>query len=161
MWCGFRHTTRPLAVRIREKGPRETGMLGIMSAGVFLIILAITYFRYPVDPSVFIGYFQNMADQGAFIKPPLTLFDPAIFFLYAAGVWGIVLSGLRIIVQRSVKQALGDIFAVFFSFFCAFLLTSYAADIFTERIMGAYFFVGIGLLVMVNSIIHLAFPETR
>ena len=151
--------TRPSVARIHERSPKEKGMIGLLSVGMVLIMLAITYIRYPVNSSVIIGYFQNMAGQKAFLKPPSTLFDPAIFFLSAAGVWGIVLSGLRIIVHRSVKEALGDLFGGFFSFFCVFLLTSYAADVFTEQTTGGYFVVGIGLLVIVNQIINLAFPD--
>jgi len=64
----------------------------------------------------------------------MVLLDPMIFFFYAVGVWDIVLSGLRIVVEKNVKKALGDLFGCFFSFFCAFLLTKYAAMRSTEQI---------------------------
>ena len=150
---------RPSTARIRERRPKGPDILGFVSAGVILIIIALTYIRYPIAPSTIIDYFQNMADQGTFIKPPLILFDPAIFFLYAVGVWGIVLSGLRIIFQRSVRKALGDLIGGFFSFFCAFLVTNYAADAFTGRTTLAYFVIAIGFLIVVNSIVYFVFPE--
>lgn len=160
-------TTQPdtskmrIAVPFRVTVPRETDLLGLMSVGVVLILVALTYFRYTIDPSVIGNYVQNMANKGVFIKPPLALLDPMIFFFYAVSVWGIVLSGLRIVLERSVKKALGDLSGCFFSFFCAFLLTNYAANVFTEQITGAYFVIAIGLLVVANVIISLAFPEKK
>jgi len=152
---------QPPIGRIREKGPKGPDILGAISAGVVLIIIALTYIVYieKIDPTIIIEYFEGMAEQGTLRKPPLILFDPAIFFLYAVGVWGIVLSALRIILQRSARKALGDLIGGFFSFFLAFLLTNYAADLFTGRTTLAYFIIAIGLLVIVNTIIHFVFPE--
>jgi len=152
-------TVQPSAGRIRERGPKGPDTLGAISFGAILIILAVTYMQYPIDLSIITGYFGSMTSQGAFVKPPSILFDLAIFFLYAAGVWGIILSGLRIILQRSVRMALGDLMGGLFSFFCAFLLTNYAADAFTGRMTLAYFVIAIGFLVILNAIAYFAFPE--
>lgn len=150
---------QPSIGKMRERGRKGTDMLGVISAGVVLIVLAVTYLRYPIDPSIIGDYFENMAVNGHFIKPPLILFDLAIFFFNAVGVWGIVLSGLRIALERSVRKAIQDLTGGSFSFFCAFLLTNYSVDVFTWQIALAYFIIAIGLLVTANSIIHLAFPE--
>lgn len=151
--------TQVPAATIRKRGSRGPDVLGAISAGVILIILALTYIRYPVDPSMIVAYFQKMAAHRTFIKPPLILFDLTVFFLYAVGLWGIVLSGLRIIIERSIRKTLGDLIGSFFSFFCAFLLTSYAVDVFAGLTTLAYFVVAIGLLVIVNAIVNFAFPE--
>jgi len=45
-----------------------------------------------------------MASSGIFVRPPQVLFDPMIFFLYAVGLWGIVLTVLRIVVDRNVGK---------------------------------------------------------
>lgn len=152
-------TAKPPKTKVAEKGPKRPDILGFVSAGVILIIIAITYIRNPIAPSVIIGYFESMGNQGMFIKPPLILFDAAIFFFYATGVWGIILSALRIVLERNARKAFGDLVGGFFSFFCAFLSTNYAADVFAGRITLAYFLVGIGLLAIVNAIAYFAFPK--
>lgn len=151
---------RPLA-RIREERPKMPDILGFASVGVILILLALTYIKHPINASVMIEYFENMGSQGAFIKPPLILLDAVIFFFYAAGVWGIILSGLRIVLERSVRKALSDLVGGFFSLFLAYLATNYAADIFTNRTTLAYFIVGIGLLIIINAAIYFAYPRKR
>jgi len=149
------------AIRVERRPPKPPEVLGFVSAGVVLVLLASTYLLYPVEPLVISGYFQRMADQKIFIKPPAILLEASIFFFNAAGVWGIILSVLRIIVERSPRKALGDLFGGLFSFFVAFLLSSYATDVFTARAALAYFVVGIGLLVVANAIIYFALREKR
>jgi len=150
---------KPSASKIRERSREVGDILRVVSAGVILTVIGLTYIRYPVHPSVIIGYFESMGNRGTFIKPPLILLSAAVFFFCAVGVWGIALSALRIVFQRSVAKALGDLIGGFFSFFLAFLLTSYATDVFSVRTALAYFVVAIGLLVIVKAIIHFAFRE--
>ena len=150
-----------VTVPVRANISRYSDLLGLMSVGAVLIVLGLTWYRYAIDLSMIINYIQEMGDRNVFIKPPLALLDPMIFFFYAVGVWNIVLSGLRIVLEKSVRKALGDLFGCFFSFFCAFLLTNYAANVFTEQIVGAYFIVAIGLLIVANVIVYLVFREKK
>jgi len=153
--------TQPSPARVGEQIPTGPDALGLLSAGVILIVIASTYIKNPINPSVVINYFESMGKQGTFLKPPPILTDAAVFFLYAAGVWGIVLSGLRIVFERSARKALGDLTGGFFSFFLAYLLTKYAAGILTGRLALGYFVIAIGLLVIVNALVHLAFREKQ
>jgi len=137
--------------------------LDAISAGVILIILAVIYLIYEpnINFSSIIDYFKMMGNLKTFIKPPLFIFDPAIFFFNAVGLWSIILSALRIVIQRSVVKAIGDVTGAFFSFFIAFLLTNYAADIYTWQTTLAYFIIGIGILVIVNGVIYFVLPERK
>jgi hypothetical protein len=136
-----------------------TDYLGALSAGVILIILAITYLRYPIDIYVVVSYFESLIVRQRYVKPPLALFDPAIFFFNVVGVWSLVLSGLRIVFQRSVRRAVGDFAGALFSFFFAFLLREYANNVLRGQAVLAYFIVAIGLLVIVNAIVSFAYKE--
>ena len=138
-----------IVLPVRPTGRQD--LLGLVSAGVVLILIGITYSRYTVDLTMIRDYIQSMANSGVFIKPPQVLFDPMIFFLYAAGAWGILLTILRLAVERNVGKAVQDLFGCFFAFFLAFLLTNYAARVFTERMLTGYFIVAIGLLVVANT----------
>jgi len=151
-------TAQPSTVGVKEKRP-EQDVLGLASVGVILILIALTYIRNPISPSVIIDYFEIMGNKGTFIKPPPIFFDAGVFFLYAVGVWGIVLSGLRMIFQRSTRKSLGDLVGAFFSFFLAFILTQYANNVFSGHLALAYFVIGVGLLVIINAILHFAIPR--
>ena len=153
--CGARLEKRARPIRRRE----EADYLGALSAGVVLIILALTYLRYPFDLSLIVNYFESLATYQRFIKPPLALLNPVIFFFNAVGVWSLALSALRIVFQRRVRRAIGDLVGGLFSFFVAFLLTSYANDVLRGQAVLAYFVIGIGVVVVVNAIIHFAYPE--
>jgi len=148
-------------VPIRSSVSKGLDLLGLISAGVIIILVGLTYYRYMIDLSMISNYIQNMADKKVFIKPPLALLNPMIFFFNAVGVWGIVLSGLRIALEKNIRKAMGNFCGCLFSFFCAFLLTNYAANVFTEQIVGAYFFIAVGLLIVANVVISLIFPEKK
>lgn len=152
------------ARKVKKLRDEERGFpLDVISAGVILIILAVIYLMYAstINFSEIVDYFERMGNLKTFIKPPTFLFDPAVFFFNAVGVWTLILSGLRIVFQRSVGKAIGDVTGAFFSFFIAFLLTNYASDIFTGQTTLAYFIIGIGILVIVNGVIYFAFPERK
>jgi len=147
--------TRAFPRRRRE----QADYLGALSAGVILIVLAVTYIRYPINFSLIVDYFQSLIVSQRYVKPPLALLNPAIFFFNVVGVWSLVLSGLRIVLQRSVRRAIGDFAGGLFSLFFAFLLTNYANNILRGQAVLAYFIVGIGLLMVVNAIISFAYPK--
>jgi len=135
--------------------------LSAISAGVILIILATTYLMHPIPLSVVIDYFRDMEIHRTLLRPPAELLTLVVFFFNALGVWQLVLSGLRIVFQHSVRRALEDVTGAFFSFFTAFLLTNYADKFFTWQTALGYFIMGIGVLVIINGIIHFAFPRRK
>ena len=138
---------------------RRTDILGGLSAGVVLILLAISYLRYPIAPETVTSYLQRLATQRVFLKPPTIILNFGIFFFYASGAWGLVLSALRLIVQRNIRQTLTDLFGALFSIYCGFLLTNYLEDGVTSQGAFAYFIVGIGILIVGNAVVYFAFKE--
>ena len=143
----------------RPRQKRRTDILGGLSAGVVLILLAISYLRYPVALETVTSYIQRLAMQRVFLKPPIIILNFSIFFFYASGAWGLVLSTLRLIVQRNIRQTLTDLLSALFSIYCGFLLTNYLEDVITSQGAFAYFIVGIGVLIVGNAVVYLAFKE--
>jgi hypothetical protein len=132
----------------------------LLNPGADLIFLAITYIRYPVAPETVITYIQRLANQRVFLKPPLILLNFSIFFFYASGAWGFVLSALRLLIQRNIRQTVTDLLSAFFSIYCGYLLTNYLEDVITSQGAFAYFIVGIGVLIIGNAVIYLV-PKDR
>jgi hypothetical protein len=143
----------------RPRQKRRTDILGGLSAGVVLILLAISYLLYPVALETVTAYIQRVAMQRIFLKPPIIILNFSIFFFYASGVWGLVLSTLRLVVQRNIRQTLTDLLGALFSIYCGFLLTNYLEDVVTSQGAFAYFIVGIGILIVGNAVIYLAFKK--
>ena len=137
------------------------GFLGAVSAGVILIILAITYLRYPGVFSAFVGYIRAWEFARGFVKPPPVLVEPGIFFFESVAVWSLVLAVLRMIVQRSARRAVGEVAGALFCLFVAFLLTEYTSDIYAGRTVLAYLVIGVGLVVVANALASAAFPDRR
>jgi hypothetical protein len=144
-----------------KTGIKETNVLNAISVGAVLIIIAVTYLRHPIDFSIIADYFERMGNQGMFIKPPAILFAPVIFFLSALGVWTIAFSGLRVIIQKTVRTAITDLLGGLFLFFIAFLISNYSRDILTGRITLAYIIITSGFLVILNVVIRFAFSKKR
>ena len=160
--CGTAHQKQVPATpapSTRPRPKRRTDILGGLSAGVVLILLAISYLQYPVALETVTSYVQRLATQRAFLKPPIIILNFSIFFFYASGAWGLVFSALRLIVQRNIRQTLTDLLGALFSIYCGFLLTNYLEDIVTSQSAFAYFIVGIGILIVGNAVVYLAFKE--
>jgi len=158
---GGRSSERSSWERPRRHRREEADFLGAVTAGVILIILAMAYLRYPGLISAFDAYLRRLAIARAFVKPPRILIEPLVFFFEAVALWTFILAALRVVLQRSIRRAFGDAVGAFFSLFVAFLLTNYADDVYTGRVVLAYFFIGVGLVVVVNALASFAFPEKR
>ncbi len=138
---------------------QRSDLLGGLSVGVVFILLAITYIRYPFAPQTVITYIQRLANQRVFLKPPIILLNFGIFFFYASGAWGLILSALRLLIQRNIRQTGTDLLSAFFSLYCGYLLTNYLEDVITSQGAFAYFIVGLGVLIIGNAVIYLILKE--
>lgn len=149
----------PSTERKSVNGDTDSNVLNLLSVGVLLIVLAITYMQFPIDSSIIINYFKDMANQGIVLKPPLSLLKPVIFFLRAIGIWTLVLAGLYLVLWRRLKKAIENLVGGLFIFVLAFLVNSYSTNVITGRITLAYLAIAIGSLVVVNVLIRFALQE--
>ncbi len=139
--------------------PKQSEVLSLVSAGVFFMVLGLAYVLNPFDISLLTNYLQTMARLKVFIKPPQVLLDGAIFFFTALGIWGVILSGLRVLVEKKPKKAVSDLFGGLFSFYIAFLLLNYATNVFSAKEAFAFFIMGIGILIVANAILRFIIGE--
>ena len=135
--------------------------LGGISAGLILVILAVTYFVYPFDFHLITNYFGSMITLQRYIEPPASLIMTASFFLNVVGVWSVVLAGLRLAIQKSIRKSIGELSGAAFKFFLAFLLISYAENVITTGKVLEYFIIGAVLLVVTNIAIQFVFQRER
>lgn len=136
-------------------------LIGTISSGAVLVIIALTFLRYPNIFTVLGDYFRSMGELGAFIRPPRVILEATSFFFASVGLWTFVMVVLRLLVQRSARRALNDVVGGLFSFYVAFVVSAYAA----LRIGGvgalALVVVGLGAVVIVHGIIAMVLPWSR
>jgi hypothetical protein len=140
---------------------RNESLLGAISAGAVLIMIALTFLRFPTVFTVMGDYFRSMGELGIFFRPPQIMLEAAYFFFAAIGLWTLAMAVLRLLVQRSARRALNEAAGGLFSFYVAFVISLYAA----LRVGGigavALIIVGLGALVIVHGFIALALPWRR
>jgi hypothetical protein len=157
-------TRREVEWRVGREPPevyRNEGMLGAISAGAVMVIIALTFIRFPGSFTVLGDYFTAMGDLGRFVRPPAVLLDGAVFFFAAVGLWSLLFAILRLLVQRSARKALGDAVGGAFSFYVAYVVSAYAALSFGGVALLAYLIVGLGMLAIAHAAIALALPWPR
>lgn len=137
---------------------RSEPLIGAISAGAVLIIVALTFFRYPDIFTIMGDYFRSMGELGAFFRPPRVVLDAASFFFASVGLWTFVVTVLRLLAQSSPRRALNDVVGGMFSLYVAFVVSAYAA----LRVGGigalALIIAGLGALVILHGIIAMALP---
>jgi hypothetical protein len=135
---------------------REEALFGAVSAGVVLLLLALTVLRYPSIFTVLGDYFTSMGDTGTLLRPPSLILHAGAFFFAAVGLWTLALAVMRFLVQRSSRRALGDVVGALFSFLVAFVLSGYAAGRYGGGTSIALIVVGLGAVIIANGVIAAA-----
>jgi hypothetical protein len=143
---------RVVREEIRQKVRHEPDILGAVSAGGFLIILALAWLSYPNILSLIIDYFQGFQTPTGFVWPSYGLGQPIMFILNLSGVWGLIIAGLRLVLMHSPGRAVNDVAGALFSFYLAYVLSQYYQGIVTANNLVPLFLVGLGILIIVNVI---------
>ena len=127
-------------------------MLGLVSAGVVLIILALTWLSYPDILTMLTDYFQSWAIHMGPVLPPQRLGAAIIFFLNLSGVWGLIIGGLRIVFMHHPRRAVGNVAGGVFAIYLAYILSGYYAGTVAANTLLPLFLVGLGILIIINVI---------
>jgi hypothetical protein len=140
---------------------RNEPLLGAIGAGATLLIIALTVLRFRDSPTLLVNWFQQMTNLGVAIRPPEAVLRAGAFFFFLTAAWSIVMAVLRLLVQQSMRKALGDVAGGVFCFFAAFVLGGYAAGQYGGVLAIALFVVGLGVLIIAHGIIAVVLPWPR
>lgn len=131
---------------------RPADYTGLVSFGIFLLIVGIIFVANPNIISDFRVWGQAMTNTNAFAKPPLGLINSAALFFGLIGVSDFFVAGLRFVVQkrrrRVLRGALNGVGLVVLSY----LLYLYGKGTLRGLSVLALEAVVIGLLVIVYAI---------
>ena len=134
------------------EGERHADYTGLVSFGIFLLIVGTIFVANPNIVSDFRVWVEAMTNANAFAKPPLGLINSAALFFGLIGVSDFFVAGLRFVVQkrrrRILSGALNGVGLVVFSY----LLYLYGKGTLRGLSVLAIEVVVIGLLVIVYAI---------
>ena len=150
-------TVQPTVVSYVRPPPRsEFDILGAISAGGVLIILALTWLVYPNLFNIVIDYFRSFGTYGRPVMPPYTLGQPIMFFLDAIGIWGIVIGGLRLALMHFPRKAVGDIMTGVFWLILSYLLSEFYRGHIHGTTLIPVAIIALGVLVIIGMILRVA-----
>lgn len=90
---------------------RVEDYLGLISFGIFLIIVGIVFLASPNIVSDFTSWVRQMANQKDFVRPPEGLIAGAIIFFGLIGLSEFFKAGVRLLIGKSKRKGLGNIFS--------------------------------------------------
>lgn len=128
---------------------REGDPLGIVSFGVFLIIVAIDFIIYPEIPSDVITWLRSWKTGPTML--PDSLVWPLIWFLTATGIWSLVQAAIRIVSRIRMRNSISDAFSGMFMLTAAFLFKEYASRLISLNVLLSGLVISLGALILLGS----------
>jgi hypothetical protein len=131
-------------------------------AGVgYLIIIGLMVFWYPDVLTLVVKYLESWGTYGHPVLPGHALGQAMIFLFASCGVWGIVTSGLRLVLTSRLTKSLRGVVGGLFSLYIAFILGSFYGRALSGAGLVLAFFVGLAAMIVVDSMISLFVPRRR
>jgi len=168
--CGTRlvaETSKPLEkesyVQEREvcfgEGERRRDYSGLVSFGIFLLIVGIIFLANPNLVSDFRLWIEKLTTEKTLSRPPQGLIDSAALFFGLIALSNFVMVGVRFMAHQRLRRVLGDILSgvalVLFSYF----IYLYGTHTLTWQMALAAEAVTCGLLIILYSVLHYLFPK--
>ncbi len=150
--CGV-STRKPLSrpASTSPSKPKVGDPLGAVSAGVFFILVAFTWIKYPTLAADVPAYFESFGVYGHPVMLPSSLYEPLILFSTIFGVWHFILTGLRLVFRQNLKEAASNIGGGVFFLYLAYLLRQYSIGSIAENSLLPLLVIGIGMAIAVGG----------
>jgi len=169
-FCGTRlvaETSKPLekesTSQEREvcfgEGERRRDYSGLVSFGIFLLIVGVIFLANPNLVSDFRLWVEKLTTEKAISRPPKGAIDSAALFFGLIGLSDFFLAGVRFMADKRMRRVLADILSgialVLFSYF----IYLYGGHTLTWQMALAAEAVTCGLLIILYSILRYLFPK--
>lgn len=133
---------------------RVEDYLGLISFGIFLIIVGIVFIASPSIVSDFSSWVKQMTSQKGYVRPPDGLIIGAMIFFGLIGLSDFFKSGIRLWMGKSRRKALGNAFSGAAWVLFAYLVYLYSEQMLRAQTVLAIEIVAVGFLVILYSIIR-------
>jgi hypothetical protein len=154
---------RKRSVQEREvcfgEGERYRDYSGLVSFGVFLLIVGIIFLTNPNLISDFSSWIERMTTQETLLRPTQGLIDSAALFFALIGISDFFLASVRFMARQRLRRVLSNILSgvalVSFSYF----IYLYGRHALTWQMTLAAEAVVCGLLIILYSVLRYLFPK--
>jgi hypothetical protein len=143
-----------------DREPIDAAWGAITGVG-YLIIIGLMVFWYPDVFTLLVKYLEGWGTYGHPVLPGHSLGEVMIFLFTASGVWGIMSSGVRLVLTSRVARPLRGVVGGLFSLYVAFILTSFYAKAINGAGLVLAFFVGLAAMVVTDALISFFLPHRR
>jgi len=169
-FCGTRsvaETSEPIekesSAQEREvcfgEGERRRGYSGLVSFGVFLLIVGVIFLANPTLVSDFRSWIEKLTTEKTLSRPTQGLINSAALFFGLIGLSDFFLAGVQFMAHQRLRRVLVEILSgvalVLFSYF----IYLYGSHAFTWQMVLAAEAVTVGLLVILYSVLRYLFPK--
>ena len=154
----------PRRARERDEcfGAREEGdRTGLISFGFFIIIVGIVFTLNTGIFSDFGSWFEQMAAQKDFVRPPDDLISSAALFFGLIGASNFVMAGIRLAAGQAKRRALSDTLSGVALVLFAYLVNLYGTRSIEWQRVFAVEAVAVGLLIVLYTLVRYALLKSR
>jgi hypothetical protein len=141
------------------EGERRRDYSGLVSFGIFLLIVGIIFLANPTLISDFGSWVKKLSTDKTISRPPLELINSAVLFFGLIGISDFFLAGVRFMARQRLRRVLSKILSgvalVLFSYF----IYLYGTLVFAWQMVLAAEAVAVGLLVILYSVLRYLFPR--
>ena len=140
-------------------GPRKKDFMGIVSFGMFLIIVGIVFVANPSLFSDLISWIEQMADTQHLIRPNEGLISSAILFFILIGLSNFLEAGIKFwaAVAHARRRVFTDILSGIGLLLLAYLINLYGNHALSWQMVIAIEAIAVGLLVILYSVVKNVF----
>jgi len=169
-FCGTRlvaETSKPFekehTVQEREvcfgEGERPRDYSGLVSFGIFLLIVGIIFLANPNLISDFRLWIETMTTQKTLLRPTQGLIDSAVLFFALIGISDFFLAGVRFLTHQRLRRVLTEILSGVALMSFSYFIYLYGTRAFAWQMVLAAEAVTVGLLVILYSVLRYLFPK--
>jgi hypothetical protein len=141
------------------EGERRRDYSGLVSFGVFLLIVGIIFLANPTLISDFNSWVKKLSTDKTISRPPLELINSVALFFGLIGISDFFLAGVRFMTHQRLRRILTEILSgvalVLFSYF----IYLYGGQTLSWQMVLAAEAVIVGLLVILYSVLRYLFPK--
>jgi len=134
---------------------------GAVTGVGYLIIIGLMIFWYPDVFTLVVRYLESWGTYGHPVLPGHALGQVLIFLFTSCGVWGILTSGLRLVLTSRVARPLRGVVGGLFSLYVGFILNSFYGRALSGAGLALAFFVGLAAMIVADAMISFFFPHRR
>jgi hypothetical protein len=141
------------------EGERHRDYLGLVSFGIFLVIVGITFVANPDMFSQFRTWSEQMSTQKSLLRPPQELIDSATLFFALIGASNFFLAGVRLVADKALRRVLADVLSGVALVLFSYLIYLYGIHGLSWQMVLAVEVIAVGLLVVSYSLARYLFPK--